>query len=130
MMLAAVAGLGVDLRSASLTYLTLCAMVFGFGMGMYNPHALSKTMSAAAKGEEIVTSSSLATVRALGTAFGASASALIANIAGLQTVAGAESVADALTWVFVWDVVPLAFAMLSMFRFLQLLARPAAAPAP
>ena len=129
LMIASIGGLVLDVAGASLWFIAIWATVFGFGMGMYNPHIQAHTMALAAKGEERVTSSSLATVRALGTAFGAAIAGLVANLAGLDRLAGAELVAEAVTWVLLWDLVPLAAAILLMLRFVQLLGRVAAQPA-
>jgi hypothetical protein len=114
----AVAGLAYDIASVSLVFVLGCAAWLGFGIGIYTPHMLSKTMEVAAKGEETVTSSSLQTVRSLGVAFGAASSALVANMAGLQSVSGADAVATAVTWVYVFDLAPLLAALLLMLVFL------------
>ncbi len=119
----AIAWLAVDVADASLAMILAVVAVVGIGMGMYNVLVVAKTMSVARPGEESITSSSLATVRSLGVAFGSAAAGLVANTAGLTTTAGAEPVARAVTWVFFWDLLPVAAAVLLILRLLQLLSR-------
>jgi MFS family permease len=124
----AVAGLAYDIASVSLVFVLGCAAWLGFGIGLYTPHTLSKTMELAAKGEETVTSSSLQTVRSLGVAFGAASSALIVNMAGLESVSGADAVATAVTWVYLFDLAPLLAALVLMLIFLAQTGRTALVP--
>jgi hypothetical protein len=95
---------------------------------MQNVHMVSKSISVAEKGEENITSSSLATVRSIGVAFGSAVSGLVANLAGLDPTSAA-SVVKAVTWVYIWDLVPIALALVLMLRFVRMLAARAPAPA-
>jgi hypothetical protein len=87
---------------------------------MQNVHMVSKSISVAEKGEENITSSSLATVRSIGVAFGSALSGLVANLAGLDP-ASAASVVKAVTWVYIWDLAPIAVALVLMLRFVRML---------
>jgi predicted MFS family arabinose efflux permease len=104
-----------------LWFILVDAFIIGWGIGMQNVHMVSKSISVAERGEENITSSSLATVRSLGVAFGSALSGLVANLAGLDPAAGAESVLRAISWVYIWDLVPIAAAMLLMLHFLRML---------
>ncbi len=119
----AIAWLAADVSAASLAMILAVAAVVGMGMGMYNVLVVAKTMAVARPGEEHITSSSLATVRSLGVAFGSAAAGLVTNSAGLTTTGGPAPVARAVTWVFVWDLLPVAAAVLLILRLLQLLGR-------
>jgi predicted MFS family arabinose efflux permease len=111
------------LAELPLWFILTDAFIIGWGIGMQNVHMVSKSISVAEKGEENITSSSLATVRSLGVAFGSALSGLVANLAGLDPNAGAESVLEAISWVYIWDLVPIAAAMLLMLHFLRMLSR-------
>ena len=73
-------GLG---RVRSLSWLAVFMALHGVGIGVCFAHLSSRTISAARRGEEHLTASSIATVRSLGQAFGAATTGLIANAAGL-----------------------------------------------
>jgi MFS family permease len=123
------AAMAFDLANLSLWFILADAFVIGIGIGMQNVHMVSKTIAVAEKGEENVTSSSLATIRSLGVAFGSAISGLVANLAGLDPAAGAASVVKAVTWVYIWDLVPIAASMVLMLHFLRMLTRRAKVPA-
>jgi hypothetical protein len=76
-------------------------------------------MSAARTGEESITASSLSTIRSLGMAFGAALAGTVANVAGLQEMATTEAVRTAVTWVYLFNIVPLALAALVVVRFFR-----------
>lgn len=107
---------------AMLVVLTLAAFVLGMGVGTYNVHLLSRTMAAADTGEERVTASAIPSIRNLGTATGAALSGMLAHIAGLDDSLRPDTVADAISFVYVAGLVPLAIAALFMFRLLRLTA--------
>jgi hypothetical protein len=67
-------------------------------------------------------------VRSLGVAFGAASSALIVNMAGLESVSGADAVATAVTWVYLFDLAPLLAALVLMLIFLAQTGRTALVP--
>jgi hypothetical protein len=83
-------------------------------------------MAAAEAGEESITASSLSTIRSLGMAFGSAIAGTIANVAGLEAVVTFEAVSLAATGVYLFTLVPLAFAAAAALRFIRLSARPAA----
>ena len=125
---AALAAIAFDLATVPLWLYLVDAFVIGWGIGMQNVHMVSKSIAVAEKGEENITSSSLATVRSIGVAFGSAVSGLVANLAGLDP-GSAASVVKAVTWVYIWDLVPIAVALVLMLRFVRMLAGRAAAPA-
>jgi hypothetical protein len=77
-------------------------------------------MAAAAKGEEGITSSAMPSFRSLGTAFGAAAAGVLSSMAGLGDATQAGNVGPAITVVYGAHLVPLAFAVVFMFRFVAL----------
>ena len=70
-------------------------------------------------GEESITASSLSTIRSLGLAFGAAVAGMIGNIAGLQEVATPDTVRAAVTWIYLFNVLPLVVAAAVAARFFQ-----------
>jgi predicted MFS family arabinose efflux permease len=126
--MAALAAVAFQLDSVPLWLLLVDAFVIGWGIGMQNVHMVSQTIAVAEKGEENVTSSSLATVRSIGVAFGSALSGLVANMAGLDP-SSAASVVKAVSWVYIWDLVPIAVALVLMLRFVRMLAARRPAPA-
>ena len=126
--LAALAAMAFGLETVPLWFILADAFVIGWGVGMQNVHMVSKTISVAEKGEENITSSSLATVRSIGVAFGSAIGGLVANLAGLDP-SSAASVVKAVTWVYIWDLMPIAVALALMLRFVRMLDRRAHATA-
>ena len=92
----------------------------GFGMGMQNVHLIARTMSAAAKGEERITSAAMTSIRSLGTAFGAATAGLVTNLAGLGGATTAEEVGPAVTASYSFSLIPLTVATLMMFYLIRL----------
>jgi hypothetical protein len=78
-----------------------------------------RVMGVARSGEESITASSLSTIRALGMAFGAAVAGTIGNIAGLQELATPDAVRTAVTWVYLFNVLPLILAVAVAARFFQ-----------
>jgi len=117
------AAMAYDLANVPVWFILLNSFVIGIGVGMQNVHMVAKSIAVAEKGEENITSSSLATVRSLGVAFGSAISGLVANMAGLDPNAGAASVVKAVTWVYIWDLVPIAASLVLMLYFLRMLGR-------
>ena len=95
------------------------AMVVGFGIGFINVHIMAKVMMAALPGEESITATSLSTIRSLGLAFGSAVAGTVANIAGLEDVASPQAVTAAASGVFLFNMVPAAFAALVVLRFFR-----------
>jgi MFS family permease len=124
----ALAAIAFSLETVPLWLYLVDAFIIGWGIGMQNVHMVSKSISVAEKGEENITSSSLATVRSIGVAFGSAVSGLVANLAGLDPTSAA-SVVKAVTWVYIWDLVPIALALVLMLRFVRMLAVRAPVPA-
>jgi MFS family permease len=111
-----------------LALMTLSAFVMGIGIGVYNVHLVSRAMDSTAADEHRSTASALASVRGIGTAFGAAIAGVIANLAGLGDAAEPAAVGHAVTMVYLFCCVPFGLAALLMFRFVHLaLGRPATA---
>jgi predicted MFS family arabinose efflux permease len=100
------------------------SVLAGFGIGFINVHMQAKCMAAAEPGEESITASSLSTVRSLGQAFGSAIGNTVANMAGLVGVATYGAVQAAATGVYLFNLIPLAFATVVILRFLQVTATP------
>ncbi|HUK59474.1 MAG TPA: MFS transporter [Stellaceae bacterium] len=116
--------------SPQLELLTLGAFFMGFGVGIYNVHLVARTMAVAAEGEQRTVAASLASVRSLGTAFGAAIAGVIANAAGLGDASDPAAVAHAVTTVYYSCWVPFGLAGIFMFRFMRIdAARAAPLPA-
>jgi len=109
----------VALFGGSLTWVILCAPLVGIGIGIFHVHMTARVMSAARAGEESITASSLSTIRSLGMAFGAALAGTVANVAGLQQVATPDTVREAVSWVYVFNVVPLLLAAIVTVRFFR-----------
>ena len=117
------AGLAVITLTAQLpmlVVLTIAAFVMGLGVGTHNVHLLARTMAAAGKGEERITASAMPSIRSLGTASGAAVAGMLSIIAGLGNATDPAAVGSAITFVYGFALVPLAFAAMFMFRLLRL----------
>jgi hypothetical protein len=88
-------------------------------MGIFQVHMTVRAMGVARPGEESITASSLQTIRALGMAFGAAVAGTIGNVAGLQELATPDTVRTAVTFVYLFNVLPLVFAAAVAARFFQ-----------
>jgi MFS family permease len=113
------------ISGAHVAWVLICAPLVGCGIGIFHVHMTVRVMGAARLGEESITASSLSTIRSLGMAFGAAIAGTVGNVAGLQEVATPEAVRAAVTWVYLFNIVPLALAALVAARFFRV-----AEPAP
>jgi predicted MFS family arabinose efflux permease len=102
-----------------LAMLALSAFVMGIGIGVYNVHLVARAMESAAPGEQRSTASALASVRSLGTAFGAAIAGVVANAAGLGDATEREAVGRAVTAVYLFCWIPFGLAAVFMLRFLR-----------
>jgi MFS family permease len=102
-----------------LAMLALSAFVMGIGIGIYNVHLVARAMASAAPGEQRSTASALASVRSLGTAFGAAIAGVVANTAGLGDATEPEAVGHAVTAVYLFCWIPFGLAAVFMLRFLR-----------
>jgi MFS family permease len=114
-------------REPELGILTFGALLMGIGIGLYNVHLVARTMEAAPLGEQRTTAAALTSIRSLGTAFGAAFAGVIAHAAGLGNATDPQAVGQAVTAVYVWCWIPLALAVIFMFRFIRI-AVPKVAP--
>jgi MFS family permease len=112
----------------ALTLLAASALLMGLGIGIYNVHLVALTMGSAGPAEQRSTASALASVRSLGTAFGAAIAGVVATSAGLGDATEPQAVGHAVTAVFIVCWIPFGLAALFMLRFIRL-ALPRAAPA-
>jgi MFS family permease len=104
---------------AHFAWILVCAPMVGIGIGIFHVHMTVRVMGVARSGEESITASSLSTIRALGMAFGAAVASTIGNIAGLQELATPDTVRTAVTWVYLFNVLPLILAAAAAARFFQ-----------
>jgi MFS family permease len=104
---------------AHFAWVLICAPMVGIGIGIFHVHMTVRVMGVARSGEESITASSLSTIRALGMAFGAAVAGTIGNIAGLQELATPDAVRTAVTWVYLFNVLPLILAVAVAARFFQ-----------
>lgn len=102
-----------------LVVLTFAAFCLGVGVGIHNVHLIARTIANARPGEERITSSSVPSMRSLGTAFGAAFAGGISSMAGLGDATEPEAVGRAVTWVYTFNLVPLVVAVV----FVTLLVR-------
>lgn len=120
LMMAGLAGITLTAQLPMLVVLTVAAFVMGLGVGTHNVHLLARTMAAAGKGEERITASAMPSIRSLGTASGAAVAGMLSTIAGLGNATEPEAVGSAITFVYGFALVPLAFAAMFMFWLLRL----------
>jgi hypothetical protein len=66
------------------------------------------------------TASALASVRSIGTAFGAAIAGVVANVGGLGDATDPGAVGSAVTAVYVFCCIPFGLAALLMFRFVRI----------
>ena len=110
---------GVTSLGGHLAVVAALAVLCGLGIGMFYVHMTAKIMAAALKGEESITASSLSTIRSLGQAFGSALGGTVANVAGLASVATMETVAPAVTSVYLANTLPLALAAMVVWRYFR-----------
>ncbi|MGB0576958.1 MAG: MFS transporter [Alphaproteobacteria bacterium] len=120
LMMVGLAGVAITATEPLLVVLVFASFVMGFGMGIQNVHLIARTMAAAEKGEERITSSAMPSIRSLGTAFGAATAGLVTNLAGLGTATTPEEVGPAVTASYSFNMIPLIIAALMMFWLLRL----------
>jgi MFS family permease len=104
---------------AHFAWVLVCAPMVGIGIGIFHVHMTVRVMGAARSGEESITASSLSTIRALGMAFGAAVAGTVGNVAGLRELTTPDAVRAAVTWVYLFNVLPLALAAAVAARFFQ-----------
>jgi MFS family permease len=114
----------VEAFGAHVAWVLVCALFVGTGMGIFQVHMTVRVMGVARPGEESITASSLQTIRALGMAFGAAMAGTIGNVAGLQEVATPDVVRTAVTWVYLFNLLPLIFATVVAARIFRMAPRP------
>jgi hypothetical protein len=103
-----------------LALMTLSAFIMGIGIGAYNVHLVARAMDSVAFGEHRSTAAALASVRSIGTAFGAAIAGVVANIAGLGDATEPAAVGHAVTAVYMFCCIPFGLAALLMFRFIRI----------
>lgn len=127
-----VTGLGIMAATADqvLAWQVAGAFVLGLGIGVHHVHLVSRGIAGAIKGEESITASSMPTMRTMGTAFGAAAGGLVANMAGLGSGTEADAVVGAVSTVYLFAIVPMVLAGICIMRIVFRRPAPAeAAPA-
>ena len=122
-----IGSVGLALGAASgghFAWVLICAPLVGCGMGIFQVHMTVRAMEVARPGEESITASSLQTIRALGMAFGAALAGTIGNVAGLLELATPDTVRTAVTFVYLFNVLPLVLAAAVAARFFQIASSP------
>jgi MFS family permease len=107
-------------RADALPLLAFAGFVMGIGVGSFNVHLVARTMEAAPLGEQRTTAAALASIRSLGTAFGAAFGGVVAHAAGLGAAVDPDEVGHAVTAVYWVSCIPLALAVLAMVRLMTL----------
>lgn len=118
-MMAGLAGVIFSAQQPLLVVLTAATFVMGFGVGTHNVHLLSRTMAAAAPGDERVTASAIPSLRSLGTALGAAISGVLSTIAGLGDATTAATVGPAITFVYSANMIWIFIVAVFMFMLLR-----------
>lgn len=118
-MLVGMAGVILTAQMPLLAVLAAATFVMGFGVGTHNVHLLSRTMAAAAPGDERVTASAIPSLRSLGTALGAAISGVLSTIAGLGDATTAATVGPAITFVYGANMIWITIAAIFMFMLLR-----------
>ncbi|MBM3528660.1 MAG: MFS transporter [Alphaproteobacteria bacterium] len=109
----------VAVTGASFAWVMACAPLVGVGIGIFHVHMTVRVMGVARPGEESITASSLTTIRSLGMAFGAAVAGTVGNVAGLQLLATPDIVSTAVTWVYLFNVLPMMLAAAAAVRFFK-----------
>jgi MFS family permease len=110
--------------------MTLSAFVMGIGIGVYNVHLVARAIDSVASVEHRSTAAALASIRSIGTAFGAAIAGVVANVAGLGDATEPAAVGNAVTAVYMFCCIPFGLAALLMFRFVRIaLSKPEAVAA-
>ena len=123
--LIAVAAFLAAMQGSSLAMMLCGCFFLGFGVGVHHVHLSSRTMEGALKGEETITASSMSMIRSLGQAIGTAIAGMVANMAGLGAGLDAATVSQAVTAVFTWAILPVAFAFWLIVRLSATAARSA-----
>lgn len=94
--------------------------VSGIGLGFVNNPSIQRIIAVAPDAEKHVAGTSVQTIRNIAISFGAAASGMVAAAGGLADGASRETVATAMQWVYVLNVV---FAVLALAIAVPLVAR-------
>ena len=103
-----------------LALMTLSAFAMGIGIGIYNVHLVARAMDSVTADEHRSTASALASIRSIGTAFGAAIAGVVANVAGLGNATEPAAVGHAVTAVYMFCCIPFGLAAFLMFRFVRI----------
>jgi hypothetical protein len=113
-----VVGQAVVVVDGALLLLGGCAVLTGVGQGLCFAHLNSWTIAAARPGEEDRTASWIPMAQQLGNAFGAAATGVVANAAGLAAGVSVSTVTAVATWVYGLSIVAPALIALLTLRVL------------
>jgi MFS family permease len=113
-----VVGQAVVVVDGALLLLGGCAVLTGVGQGLCFAHLNSWTIAAARPGEEERTASWIPMAQQLGNAFGAAATGVVANAAGLAAGVSVSTVTAVATWVYGLSIVAPALIALLTLRVL------------
>jgi MFS family permease len=113
-------GIAASAELHMLTVLTASALVLGVGMGTHNVHLIARTMANADKGEERITASAMPSIRSLGTGCGAALAGMLSTMAGLGNATEPAAVADAVTTVYAFQIIPALLTIWLMLRLVRI----------
>jgi hypothetical protein len=114
------AGIAASAEWHMLILLTVSALVTGIGMGTHNVHLIARTMANAEGGEERITASAMPSIRSLGTGCGAALAGVLSIMAGLGDAVDPAAVADAVTTVYAFQIIPGLLTIWLMVRLVRI----------
>jgi MFS family permease len=120
LMVLGIIGIVASAELHMLALLTVSALVTGIGMGTHNVHLIARTMANADKGEERITASAMPSIRSLGTGCGAALAGVLSTMAGLGDAVEPASVADAVTTVYAFQIIPALLTVWLMLRLVRI----------
>lgn len=92
--------------------------LIGAGIGMGWPHLLARVLSSAEKGDEDQASSAITTVQLMATAFGASFTGIVTNLAGINDPGGVSGAQSSAFWLFIIFALAPAFSLLIIRKYI------------
>ena len=93
-------GLALFVSSGPVLYISAAFFLIGFGTGLFNNPLIQRAIAAAEEDERHIAGAAVQTIRTVAFAFGAALAGLIATVAGMERVAEAQPLAQAMTWVY------------------------------
>jgi MFS family permease len=113
------AGFAIAVPSGSLTGIIVCALLQGFGFGLFWPSIVHRLVRFASSGEAALAAASPTTIQRIGYAVGTAVTGIVANLSGLADGVSVAAARTAGFWVFAAFVPILVVAMLSAWTFTE-----------